>query len=248
MNTSDMLYYSLGNDITVYTTDRTIGRDGEKIKHELSADGARFFYPHQVHTDRIYRIDEAFLALDAQQQKELLEGVDAVMTDIPQVVLGISTADCIPVVVYDPEHHAASAIHAGWKGTVLRIVEKAIDEMAKNFDTKPERCTAAIGPGISQESFEVGTEVLDQFCKAGFQMDDVTLWMPNTRVGEQPPMKPHIDLKEVNRLQLVGKGIKEQNITVSPIDTFTDERFFSARREQKGTVKCGRILTGFMLK
>ena len=243
-----MLYYSLGNDITVYTTDRTIGRDGEKIKHELSADGARFFYPHQVHTDRIYRIDEAFLALDAQQQKELLEGVDAVMTDIPQVVLGISTADCIPVVVYDPEHHAASAIHAGWKGTVLRIVEKAIDEMAKNFDTKPELCTTAIGPGISQESFEVGTEVLDQFCKAGFQMDDVTLWMPNTRTGEQPPMKPHIDLKEVNRLQLVGKGIKEQNITVSPIDTFTDERFFSARREQKGTVKCGRILTGFMLK
>ena len=61
-------------------------------------------------------------------------------------------------------------------------------------------------------------------------------------------MKPHIDLKEVNRLQLMRKGIKEQNITVSPIDTFTDERFFSARREQKGTVKCGRILTGFMLK
>ena len=243
-----MLYYNLGNDIVTYTTDRTIGRDGAKIKHELCAEGARFFYPHQVHTDRIYRIDEAFLTLDAPQQKELLEGIDAAMTDIPQVILGISTADCIPVVVYDPEHHAAAAIHAGWKGTVLRIVEKAIDEMAKSYGTKPEQCTVAIGPGISQESFEVGTEVLDQFCNAGFQMDDVTQWMPNTKVGEQPAMKPHIDLKEVNRLQLTGKGIKEQNITVSPIDTFTDERFFSARREQKGTVKCGRILTGFMLK
>lgn len=243
-----MLYYNLGKDIVTYTTDRTIGRDGKKIRHELGADEAYFFYPHQVHTDRIYRIDEAFLALDAQQQKEILEGVDAVMTDIPQVVLGISTADCIPVVVYDREHHAATAIHAGWKGTVLRIVEKAIDEMARNFDTKPEQCTAAIGPGISQDSFEVGTEVLDQFCEAGFHMDAVTRWMPNTRVGEQPPMKPHIDLKEVNRLQLLRKGIKEQNITVSPIDTFTDERFYSARREQKGTIKCGRNLTGFMLK
>ncbi len=243
-----MLYYNLGKNITAYTTDRTIGRDGEKIKHELKADGARFFYPHQVHTDRIYRIDEAFLALDTQQQKELLEGIDAVLTDIPQVVLGISTADCIPVVVYDAEHHAAAAIHAGWKGTVLRIVEKAIDEMTLIYDTKPEQCTAAIGPGISQDSFEVGTEVLDQFIDAGFHMDAVTQWMPNTRVGEQPAMKPHIDLKEVNRLQLTKKGIKEQNITVSPIDTFTDEQFFSARREQKGTIKCGRILTGFILK
>lgn len=243
-----MLYYNLGKNITAYTTDRTIGRDGEKIKHELKADGARFFYPHQVHTDRIYRIDEAFLALDTQKQKELLEGIDAVLTDIPQVVLGISTADCIPVVVYDAEHHAAAAIHAGWKGTVLRIVEKAIDEMILIYDTKPEQCTAAIGPGISQDSFEVGTEVLDQFIDAGFHMDAVTQWMPNTRVGEQTAMKPHIDLKEVNRLQLTKKGIKEQNITVSPIDTFTDEQFFSARREQKGTIKCGRILTGFILK
>ena len=193
-------------------------------------------------------ISSDFFLLSLTERNAALEGVDALISNAKNIIMGISTADCIPVVVYDREHRAAAAIHAGWKGTVLRIVEKAIDEMARIFDTKPEQCTAAIGPGISQDSFEVGTEVLDQFCEAGFQMDAVTRWMPNSREGEQPPMKPHIDLKEVNRLQLLRKGIKEQNITVSPIDTFTDERFYSARREQKGTIKCGRNLTGFMLK
>lgn len=243
-----MLYYNLGKDITAFTTDRTVGRNPSILCPLLGVSEERFARPHQVHTDRIYQIDEDFLALPKEKQTELLDGVDAVISNVPNVVLGISTADCIPVLVYDAGHHAAAAIHAGWKGTVLRIVEKTIDEMAKIFATQPEQCTACIGPGISQESFEVGTEVLDQFCEAGFQMDALTRWMPNTRVGEQPPLKPHIDLKELNRLQLAGKGIKEHNITVSPIDTFTDERFFSARREQKGTVKCGRILTGFMLK
>ena len=243
-----MLYYDLGRDITAYTTDRTIGRDGNKIREALGAQKAAFFYPHQTHTDRVYRVDEAFLAEDAGRQKEILEGVDAVITDLPDVVLGISTADCIPVLVYDKEHHAAAAIHAGWRGTVLRIVEKAIDMMQREFGTDASQCTAAIGPGISQESFEVGEEVLRQFTEAGFQMEGVTTWMPNSRKDELPAMKPHIDIKEINRRQLMSKGIDAQKITISSIDTFTDERYFSARREQKGTVKCGRILTGFMLK
>ena len=242
-----MLYYDLGKDITAYTTDRTIGRDGEKIRAALGAHEAPFFYPHQVHTDKIYKVDEAFLAESAVRQKELLEGVDAVITNLPGVILGISTADCIPVLVYDPVHHAAAAIHAGWRGTLLRIVEKAIDLMQQQYGTQPYQCSAAIGPGISVDSFEVGEEVFRQFLDAGFSMDGVTTWMPNRHRGEQPALKPHIDIKEINRRQLLSKGVEAQKITISSIDTFTDERFFSARREQQGTVKCGRILTGFIL-
>lgn len=243
-----MLYYNLGRDIVAFTTDRTVGRNPSLLCPLLGVAEGRFARPHQVHEDRIYQIDEDFLALPKGRQAELLDGIDAVMSDVPGAVFGISTADCIPVLVYDEEHHAAAAIHAGWKGTVLRIVEKAVDAMGQRFGTKPERCSAVIGPGISQGSFEVGTEVLDRFTEAGFQMDDVTVWMPNTRQGELPREKPHIDLKEVNRRQLLNKGLEAQKIAVSPIDTFTDGRFFSARREQKGTEKCGRILTGFMLK
>jgi copper oxidase (laccase) domain-containing protein len=123
-----------------------------------------------------------------------------------------------------------------------------MDAMTQAFGTEPAQCTAVIGPGISQESFEVGQEVLDRFTGAGFKMDDVTIWLPNTKKDELPREKPHIDLKEVNRRQLLAKGVEAQKIAVSSVDTYTDERYFSARREQTEDVKCGRILTGFMLK
>ena len=112
-----MLKYSLGENIEAFTTDRTVGRNIPGV-----------IYPHQVHTDRIFAITSDFLALSERERKDALEGIDAIMTDVRDVVMGISTADCIPVIVYDSVHHVAAAIHAGWKGTRLRIVTKAIKE------------------------------------------------------------------------------------------------------------------------
>lgn len=237
-----MEYYDLGDKITAYTTDRTVGRSREKMAKVLSF--SNFMYPHQTHTDRVKEVTEEFFLLPEAEQKELMEGVDAVISDVKDACIGISTADCIPVIVYDKEHHCAAAIHAGWKGTVKRIAEKAVKLMQETYGTRPSQCTAAIGPGISQDSFEVGWEVHEIFKEAGFEMDDVTIVMPS-RDGKGT--RPHLDLKEINRRQLLQMGIPPENIFVSPIDTFTDERFFSARREQKGTEKCGRILSGFIL-
>ena len=289
-----MEYYSLGEKIIAFTTDRTVGRDKAKLFKELHQTypilppsneraGVGLYYPHQTHTDRIFQITEEFLALPWEEQKPQLEGFDAVIYQSPKYqevsqtnqqhtnisspqgfcppgnggteggvktidgwegALGISTADCIPVIVYDKANHAAAAIHAGWKGTVKRIVEKAIARMQEVYGTNPADCTAAIGPGISQESFEVGWEVVETFRQEGFDMDRYVIEMPNMHGEGQ---KPHIDLKEINRQQLLRCGLTSANIFVSPIDTFTDERFFSARREQKGDVKCGRILSGFIL-
>ena len=222
-----MLTYNLGDNIEAFTTDRTIGR---KIPGVV--------YPHQIHTDKIYTISSDFFLLSLTERKAALEGIDAIMTDVRDVVMGISTADCIPVIVYDSAHHVAAAIHAGWKGTRLRIVSKTLQEMQKVYDTNPSDCTAAIGPGISQDSFEVGQEVVDAFVEGGFEMDDYVIMKK----------KPHIDLKALNKYQLTSMGLKDNNIIVSDIDTFTDVDYFSARREQHGDIKCGRILSGFMLK
>lgn len=222
-----MLTYNLGERIDAFTTDRTIGR---KIPGVV--------YPHQTHTDKIYTISSDFFLLSLAERKAALEGVDALISNARNIIMGISTADCIPVIVYDPVHHAAAAIHAGWKGTRLRIVCKTIREMQKVYGTNPSDCTAAIGPGISQDSFEVGQEVVDAFVEAGFEMSDYVIMKK----------KPHIDLKALNKFQLISMGVKSQNITVSDVDTFTNPDYFSARREQHGDVKCGRILSGFMLK
>ena len=188
--------------------------------------------------DRIFSITSDFLGLSDSEKKEALEGVDAIVSDVKDVVMGISTADCIPVIVYDSVHHVAAAIHAGWKGTRLRIVTKAIKEMQRLYGTEPSLCTAAIGPGISQESFEVGQEVVDAFVEAGFDMSKYVMMKA----------KPHIDLKAINLDLLTAAGLQAENVFVSEIDTFTDEDYFSARREQRGMVKCGRILSGFCLK
>ena len=263
--TDGLLTYHLHEDIVAFTTDRTIGRDPDKVRHAVcqqfqpTADGAgtcpedelRFARPHQTHTDRIMLIAEEYFSLTPQSQQLLMEGIDAVMTNLPRVILGVSTADCIPILVYDPQHHAAAAIHAGWRGTVQRIVQKTLAQMACCYHTDLALCRAQIGPGISMDSFEVGDEVYEAFAQAGFDMTAIATRYPLSTAEATTPQRPwkwHIDLKEANRHQLLAAGLPADSIAVSPIDTFTDTRFFSARREQKGDIKCGRIFSGFVMR
>ena len=250
-----MELYNLGKDIIAFTTDRTQGRDMDKIRETIIGHYPALqgriksgLYPHQTHTDRVFHVTEDFLALSEEERKARLEGIDAVISKVKDVIFGISTADCIPVLVYDPEHPAAAAIHAGWKGTVKRIVEKSLRQMQETFGTDPAKCTAAIGPGISLESFEVGDELGEAFKNEGFEIEEVSRRFPKMNVCHPTDEKRlHLDLKEINRRQLLSLGVSAKNIEVSHIDTYMDERFFSARREQKGDVKCGRILSGFII-
>lgn len=190
--------------------------------------------PHQTHGTTVRNIDEAFMTLSPDKQRELLEGVDALVSDKPGVCLCISTADCIPVLCYDVRHKAMAAIHAGWRGTVARIVEKALDRMSELYGTKGEDVLACIGPGISLEAFEVGEEVYEAFKTAGFDMAKIA----------RRYAKWHIDLWEANRGQLLAKGVKAPNVELAGICTYqhyTD--FFSARRLG---IRSGRILSGIM--
>lgn len=220
-----------------FTTDRTVGRDANLLCPLVGVEKSRFARPHQTHTDRILAIDEEFFTQDESTREALMEGIDAVISDVKGACIGISTADCIPVLVYDTRNHVAAAIHAGWRGTVQRIVSKSMQALADTYGTAAADCEAVIGPGISLESFEVGNEVYDAFADAGFEMNGIARMYA----------KWHLDLKEINRRQLLDCGVKPKNINVSDIDTYTNTRYFSARREQKGSVKCGRILSGFVL-
>ena len=96
------------------------------------------------------------MALPEEERAKVIEGVDGIFTSMSGVCIGVSTADCIPIIIYDPEHHAACAVHAGWRGTVKRIASKAVAEMQTTYHSNAEKLKAVIGPGISLESFEVG--------------------------------------------------------------------------------------------
>ncbi len=200
--------------------------------------------PHQVHGTEVCRIDGDFFSLSEEQRKERLEGVDAVMTDQKGVCIGVSTADCIPVLLYDEEHHAVAAIHAGWRGTVARVVEKTIREMVSCYQTRPEKLKAVIGPGISLDSFEVGDEVYDTFKQADFPMEKIAELRVSTSTVQ--PMKWHINLPLCNKLTLMKCGVVEKNIQDCGICTYQhSDEFFSAR---KLGIKSGRVYTGAVMK
>ena len=209
----------------------------------LGIDEAHLVMPHQVHQTEVVTIDEAFFGLSAEDQKARLEGVDALMTDRTGVCIGVSTADCIPILLYDKVHRASCAIHAGWRGTVKRIVEEAVARMVSVYGSRPADLQAQIGPGIHLESFEVGDEVYEAFANEGFLMEAISRRYP---VANGTGEKWHIDLPECNRQQLLAAGVPMDYISVSPIDTYEQyDTYFSARRLG---INSGRIFTGILLR
>ena len=255
----ELRYYDFGEGVTAFSSTRhggyskgsygtfninrycgddpkAITQNREALCQLLDISDDHLLMPHQVHLTEVVAIDEAFLTLSADEQQQQLEGVDALMTNVGRVCIGVSTADCIPVLLFDPEHHAVCAIHAGWRGTVQRIAEVAVEKMKKVYGSQPQKMMAQIGPGISLDSFEVGDEVYEAFEKAGFEMPVIS------RRDE----KWHIDLPMCNRLQLEGAGVPSHQISVTPDCTFKQpDTWFSARRLG---INSGRIFTGIMLK
>lgn len=195
----------------------------------------RLIIPHQTHGTTVLNVTEDLLASADKDRTTALEGIDAVMTGVRGVCIGVSTADCIPILLYDPINRACCAVHAGWRGTVERIAERAVRCMQERFGTDTNELRAVIGPGISADNFEVGDEVYDRFRNAGFDMERIS----------RRYAKWHIDLWACNRMQLETAGVARSNIKITGPCTYshTDE-YFSARR--LGTAS-GRIFTGIMM-
>ena len=195
--------------------------------------------PFQTHEDRVLGIDASFLELSAQEQEAALQGVDGLITNIPKVLLTVATADCVPVTLYDPTTGVVAVVHAGWRGTVKKILQKTIQLAIDSYGCNPANLLVCIGPSISLKNFEVGPEVVEEFEGAGFELNKIICY-------NQSSQKHHIDLWKANALLALECGIPSGNISVANICTYQrDEEFFSARRLG---INSGRIVTGIMLK
>lgn len=258
------LEYHLGEEITAFSTMReggvsegayshfnithycgdapeSVEQNRQLLCQKLGIHNNCLHLPRQTHSDVVYRIEDNFLKKNSEERQALLEGVDALITNLRGQCIGISTADCIPILLYDPIHQAIAAIHAGWRGTVARIVQKTIAAMTKAFGSEAENLKAIIGPGISQAAFEVGNEVYEAFQQARFPMAEIA-----TQYKTPQSSKWHIDLWAANFMQLEEVGLPLASIQVSGICTFTEhDRFFSARRLG---IESGRIFNGIMLR
>ena len=195
--------------------------------------------PYQTHGTQILRIDDKFTHASEMERNAFLQKTDALITDCEGYCLCISTADCVPVLLYDRVHWAVAAIHAGWRGTAACIVETVLQCMSSTFGTCGKDIVACIGPSISLEAFETGEEVFQLFKDQGFPMECIA--HRHSQTG-----KWHLDLWEANRLQLTLFGVPESQIEIAGICTYAQYNdFFSARRLG---IKSGRILSGIMIK
>lgn len=194
--------------------------------------------PRQTHSCRVAVIDSQFIDSDIEQQEEALEGVDALVTKLPSTVIGVNTADCVPIVLADAQAQVIAVAHAGWRGTAGRILKQVVAEMCRQ-GAQPDRIQAAMGPCICQDCFEVGEEVVEAFKQADFDLDAFVKRDPATG-------KAHIDLAAANRSILIDCGIPAESITPPQhCSRCEHERFFSARR--LGT-DSGRTFTGILWK
>jgi YfiH family protein len=174
--------------------------------------------------------------LQTPEGKAVLQG-DGLMTNVPGVLLGVQTADCVPVLVVDVRQHVAAAFHAGWRGTVARMVQQGIAAMRSEYGSKPEDLVAAVGPSIGACCYAVGDEVRHAF-ETEFAHGGELLGMVNGEI--------RLDLWEANRRQLLEAGVRSEKITVlrhcsgCAMDNAGQRRYFS-HRVDKGVT--GRMMS-----
>lgn len=202
----------------------------QELAELLGIDTRNLVFPRQTHTATVCCVDEV-------PEKEIAE-TDALVSNTPGLCLCVQTADCVPILLFDPGKNVVAAVHAGWRGTVAKIVQKTVHRMITEFGSKALDIRAAIGPSIGPEVYEVGPEVVEKV-RNSIPQAESTLQLNS--LG-----RFHFNLWEANRLLLLESGLADQHIEVLTECSFSDaEKYYSARREGADT---GRMVSGIMLK
>ncbi len=186
---------------------------------------------NQVHGDSVVKITRESISAVRSSQ------ADAIITSVPGIAVGVETADCVPVLLFDPAAPAVAAVHAGWRSTVKKIVQKAVTEMRGEFGSDPAHMTAAIGPAIGPECYEVDEPVMGPVRKAFMFWEEVASPKGNGRWS--------LDLVKANRMELLQAGLSEGNIHVLGLCTSCRKDLFYSFRAEGRT---GRMLSAIMIK
>ena len=214
-----------GNQPEIYQSFR------QELALSLKIDQNQFIFPRQVHGNHIEIIDQPTNAPD-------IPDTDALITNQPGICICVQTADCVPILIFDPVRKIAAAVHAGWRGTVNKIVSKTIFSMQRNFDSIPEDLLVGIGPSIHLHAYEVGKEVINPVREKFANYRQLLKFSTNSD-------KAYFDLWEANKTLLLATGVPEENIEILGFCSYSHEAlFFSARRDGQDT---GRMVSGIML-
>lgn len=212
----------------------------EQLARALGLPADRLIIPRQVHGSEVALLYSDRSTCELSIEPCALDGVDALVTNQPGIALCINTADCVPVLLADPEARVIAAAHCGWRGTVAPLLDNTVEAMTR-LGASPSRIHAAMGPSICTSCFEVGPEVAAQFNDAYLSMQnpssDCALRIVHHEFGE----KPHIDLAAAITARLISLGLHADNINPPPACSRCNPvRFFSARHSG---IASGRTLT-----
>jgi len=230
-----------------------VEQNRRRFQKALGAEAMPLVALSQIHSDIIHVVHAA--------PEQPLQG-DALVTATPGLLIAVQAADCIPILLADPEHRVVAAVHAGWRGTLKRIAEKTVGRMRMLFGTRPEKIIAAIGPGIGRCCYEVGPEVAKEFASqfenardwfdgpydalSSGEDPNPLPWLTMIPPGHQPPPPTvQLDLHAANRGILESAGVAAKNISVSELCTSCrTELLFSYRREKI----TGRLMAAIRIK
>lgn len=203
----------------------------KELALSCETDEKKFIFPRQTHSDNVAVVNSAV-------GENTIADTDALITSEPGLFVCVQTADCVPVLLFDPVKKVVAAVHAGWKGTISKIAGKTIEKMTETFGSNPQDIVAGIGPSIHMHDYEVGPEVV-QAVETNFS-NAPSLLKPSMNKGHA-----YFDLWEANQTVLLQSGIKEENIEIMGLCSYEhSDLFFSARREGSET---GRMVSGIKL-
>jgi polyphenol oxidase len=210
----------------------------QKLSQAVDIPLNHFVFANQTHSNHVAIVNQSHKGNGALNKHTALYNTDALITNQAEICLFIMTADCTPVLLFDPVNKAIAAIHAGWRGTVDAIVVNTIQQMRLNFNTQASDLTAAIGPCIGPCCYEVGEDVVEKVKQA---FDETTeLLIPSDNPG-----KYFFNLSGANKKQLLQSGVLPHHIESAELCTQCHTDLFFSSRFGKGT--CGRFGTGIMI-
>lgn len=204
-----------------------------KFFAELQIDLAKAVFCQQTHSDHIYVVTEKDAGRGSASFVTGIPDTDALLTNLPRIVLNILVADCVPILLYDPVEKVIGAVHAGWRGTMKHILEKAVKKMVAQYGCDPKDVVAEIGPSIGPECFEVGEDVVAEAIAAGLE---------NFVIRKNG--KTFFDLWASNKAQLEAAGVLSVNIHIAGVCTHCSQDYFSFRRNKDNR----RFAVGIVLR
>ncbi len=181
---------------------------------------------NQVHSNRTVIVGKQDLLSGANRFSREIEikSTDGLLTEMSQVWLSITVADCVPILIWSEDLSIVGAVHAGWQGTLAKIASKAISKIRDHYSFDPGKLLVWIGPSIGPEDFEVKNDVLGPFKKK----------FKNSKYYRKESSANFIDLWQINRDQLISEGVKANNIVIQGESTYSNQNYFSYRRGDEG--------------